>query len=480
LSKLAEIIAKEIAACGIIPFYRFMELALYCPYYGFYEKERDNIGSRGHFFTSPSVGPLFGELLAFQFTQWFDEAEGNRIAEEPTTAKGLPTIPPLPFGRGEGRGEGSDSASSISHFPSPICYQLIEAGAHDARLAADILTWFRDHRPDLFSRLEYCIIEPSPRRRQWQEQTLADCRESMRWVTDLSALTPIPHSALCTPHFALPQAGHPAPHPSPVTRHFQVIFSNELLDAMPVHRLGWDAKAKAWFEWGVTLTAGRFEWSRMPTDSPKSKAQSPKSGPAAHAPVAPKSEAGGSRITHLSRRSQTQADHVLPSTLQLLNSPTLQLLTPHLPDGFILDICPTAEQWWQNAAHSLGCGKLLTLDYGLTAEELLAPYRTDGTLRAYHQHQLNPDILANPGEQDLTAHVNFTALQAAGESAGLTTDAFLTQEQFLTQIVAQIVKSEAQFPPWTPSRTRQFQTLTHPDMMGRPFRVLVQSRADLK
>jgi SAM-dependent MidA family methyltransferase len=155
----------------------------------------------------------------------------------------------------------------------------------------------------------------------------------------------------------------------------------------------------------------------------------------------------------------------------------LQFLAPHLPDGFTLDVCPAAEQWWAEAARSLTAGKLVTIDYGLTGEEFLAPHRTDGTLRAYHQHQLNPDILADPGNQDLTGHVNFTALQAAGESVGFTTDAFLTQEKFLTQILEQIVNSNGSFPPWTPSRKRQFQTLTHPDLMGRPFRALVQSRA---
>ena len=43
-----------------------------------------------------------------------------------------------------------------------------------------------------------------------------------------------------------------------------VIFSNELLDAMPVHRLGWDAAKKTWFEWGVTVDGGKFVWARIP------------------------------------------------------------------------------------------------------------------------------------------------------------------------------------------------------------------------
>ena len=85
-------------------------------------------------------------------------------------------------------------------------------------------------------------------------------------------------------------------------------------------------------------------------------------------------------------------------------------------------------------------------------------------------------MLAIPGEQDITAHVNFTAIHAAGESAGLRTDAFLTQAQFLTGIAARIWKDEGSFGKWTPERTRQFQTLTHPEHLGRSFRVLVQER----
>ena len=52
-----------------------MELALYCPDCGFYEKEEDNIGRSGDFFTSVSSGPLFGELLAFQFAKWLEQME---------------------------------------------------------------------------------------------------------------------------------------------------------------------------------------------------------------------------------------------------------------------------------------------------------------------------------------------------------------------------------------------------------------------
>jgi SAM-dependent MidA family methyltransferase len=123
----------------------------------------------------------------------------------------------------------------------------------------------------------------------------------------------------------------------------------------------------------------------------------------------------------------------------------------------------------------MGCGKLVAIDYGLAAEEFLVPERKDGTLRAYYRHRLVSDVLANAGEQDLTAHINFSAIRQAGEAAGLRTEAFLTQEQFLTQIAAKAWKGGGAFGEWSRERTRQFQTLTHPEHLGRAFRVLVQS-----
>jgi SAM-dependent MidA family methyltransferase len=119
---------------------------------------------------------------------------------------------------------------------------------------------------------------------------------------------------------------------------------------------------------------------------------------------------------------------------------------------------------------------LLTLDYGLTEDELLSPQRMGGTLRAYQRHHLAEDVLADPGEQDITAHVNFSGLRTIGEAAGLKTDALCSQEQFLTRIAAPVLSHTSGFGPWTTQRTRQFQTLTHSNHLGRVFRVLVQSR----
>jgi len=78
LKQVAEKIAGEIKRFGPISFARFMELALYCPVYGYYEKEEDTIGRAGDYYTSVSVGPLFGELLGWQFAEWLRETQRRK------------------------------------------------------------------------------------------------------------------------------------------------------------------------------------------------------------------------------------------------------------------------------------------------------------------------------------------------------------------------------------------------------------------
>lgn len=379
-----------------------MELALYCPIYGYYEREEDIIGRRGDYYTNVSVGSLFGELLAFQFAEWLAECQMSSAQRR------------VPRAEAEA-GAGTEAM------------RIVEAGAHRGRLAKDVLGWMREHRPGLFARLEYWIVEPSDRQRVWQQRTLGEFGHKVRWAGELAELTGPPSSVPHIPHSAGGRG---------------IVFSNELLDALPVHRLGWDAGEQVWFEWGVTLQAGRFVWTRMEGGGPGDRSQ----------PFGAASPIPG---VHLSIGNE---------------------LLERLPDGFSTEVCPAAEQWWHRAAGALEGGKLLTIDYGLTAEEFFMPERKESTLRAHRRHQSSGDVLADPGEQDITAHVNFTAIRAAGESAGLTTDAFLTQAQFLTAIAARTWKDKRSFGPWTPERTRQFHTLTHPEHLGRSFRVLLQSR----
>jgi len=351
----------------VLSFAQFMEMALYCPESGYYERNPCRIGRRGDFLTSVSVGKLFGELLASQFADWVEK---------------------------------------MSIGPS----QLAEGGAHEGQLALDVLTWLHEWRPQIASRLEYCLIEPSPRRQAWQRRRLDKFAGQVRWCRGLKELE---------------EKGIRG-----------VIFSNELLDAFPVHVLRWDALELQWREWGVGLRGNQFVWERMGTD------------------------VGSWR------------DQLMSAGFDV--SPAL---AEHLPDGFTVEFSPAAAAWWREAAAVLRAGRLMTIDYGGNSEELLSPSREGGTLRAFAQHRLSDDPLAQPGEQDLTAHVNFTHLIRAGEEAGLRTEGLLSQSRFLTQTMALSQTAPSSFAEWTPARVRQFQTLTHPEHFGRAFRVLIQSRA---
>ena len=296
----AELIREEIRRHRVISFARFMELALYCPETGYYETNRDNVGCAGDFITSVSTGSLFGELLAFQFAEWLEADVSGRKSE----------------------------------------VRIVEAGAHDGKLAADILNWLEKFRPEVFAKVEYLILEPSPKRQQWQQKTL-DNFSNVCWCAGFDDLK------LKTQNSKLQG----------------VFFSNELLDAFPVRRLGWGAKAKNWFEWGVMLDGDKFVWSKIPDFS------------------------------------------------AAICNPQLEAV---LPDNFTVELSPGAENWWRAAAGILAHEKLIAIDYGYTAEEQFSPARPNGTLRAYHRHQMSDDLLANPGEQDLTAHVNFSSIQNIG------------------------------------------------------------------
>jgi SAM-dependent MidA family methyltransferase len=356
-------IEDEIRRGGPVTFARFMELALSTPGCGYYERPR-KIGRGGDFFTSVSVGPVFGELLAFQFAEWLEK------------------MPTGPAGK----------------------WQVMEAGAHDGQLALDILRWWRERRPAILAGVEYVLIEPSPLRRSWQEEKLMAEFANVRWFADLREAA------------SRPVCG--------------IIFANELLDAMPAHRLFWNAASQRWREWRVGLSGDGLGW---------------------------------------------QAAEVTANL-----APFLPVIAPELagvlPDGFLTEICPSALDWWARAAGSLAQGKLLTFDYGFEGDGWLQPQRARGSLRAYRGHRVCGDLLAHPGGQDITADVNFSAVRAAGEQAGLGTECCARQSNYLTDIFRRAQAAGSGLAEWTPGRVKQFQTLTHPEHLGHRFRALLQCR----
>lgn len=100
-------------------------------------------------------------------------------------------------------------------------------------------------------------------------------------------------------------------------------------------------------------------------------------------------------------------------------------------DGWRAEINLDALHWLQRVASRLKKGYLLTIDYGDRARALYTPQRMYGTLTCYYRHHTNEQPLARPGQQDITAHVNFTALVDEGRRHGLHLNVFTTQRQWL-------------------------------------------------
>ncbi|MFL5761968.1 MAG: class I SAM-dependent methyltransferase [Thermomicrobiales bacterium] len=105
-----------------------------------------------------------------------------------------------------------------------------------------------------------------------------------------------------------------------------------------------------------------------------------------------------------------------------------------LGDRSAVDVSPVAVRWFAGACSCLERGYAVVLDYGYAAKELYQAHRLEGTVRGYYGHTVTDDPYVRVGEQDLTAHVDFTALQRAGESAGMTLAGLTTQGAFLASL----------------------------------------------
>lgn len=145
---LIELIRAEIEKRGPVSFAWFMEQALYHPQHGYYSSGRAAIGRQGDYFTSVSVGPLFGQLLAAQFIEIWERL------------------------------------GKIDNFA------IVEQGAHDAQFARDVLSAIRVWSPEFFSVLRYRIVEPFSVWQDRQSQTLAEFGNQMQWAKSLDELEP--------------------------------------------------------------------------------------------------------------------------------------------------------------------------------------------------------------------------------------------------------------------------------------------------
>ena len=201
-----------------------------------------------------------------------------------------------------------------------------------------------------------------------------------------------------------------------------LFFSNELVDSFPVHRV--QVTPKGIEELWVDYRDGRFVGRVMPLSSDA-----------------------------LARY--------------------LRSVRADWPEGYQTEVNLQASEWMRQIAQRLDRGFVLTIDYGHTAQDLYRSDRKQGTFLCYSRHSINEDPLVRVGDQDMTAHVDFSSLAAIGEEHRLLTTGFTNQMSFLMGLgVEQMIAELEQDSP-------QFKAAIHllrPNGMGTTFKVLIQHK----
>lgn len=145
----------------------------------------------------------------------------------------------------------------------------------------------------------------------------------------------------------------------------------------------------------------------------------------------------------------------------------------HLNEGQGCEINLVAAEWLRHVSEKLRKGFVLTIDYGDTIDGLYRENGSDGTLRCYYKHTVNRDYYERPGEQDITAHVDFTNLMNAGKSAGLEVTGFTKQSHYLIAlgILERLNNTNKEI-----ETILKVKNLFHPEGMGDVFKVLIQHK----
>lgn len=305
-SPLEQKLIDHISQFGPITFDSFMETALYDPDFGYYPTRRrapgaTPVGVVGDYFTSPVTHPAFGALIALQLEEMWRKLE------------------------------------------SPDEFTVLEMGAGDGTLAADVIEYTKKELPEF--------------------------AEAMNYIA--SDLAPEENSAI---------VHHSSELPRGITG---CVLSNELIDAFPVSRF--QIVRGQVLEIYVDWDGSKFiEVLRDPSD--------------------PELEARVAAFAH------------------------------KLADGYRGEVNLRIGYWADVVSDVLDNGFVLTIDYGFDRQELYKPERVEGSLRCYYQHTLSQNPLGRVGKQDITSHVDFTAVDHALLVDGLSKVGRVSQSEFLENI----------------------------------------------
>jgi SAM-dependent MidA family methyltransferase len=284
---------------------------------------------------------------------------------------------------------------------SPKNFSIVEIGAGAGEFAFGVLQTLQCYFPAVFAATKYDVVEVSEPARATARQRLLPFGERVEFssMDDFEVDTGI-------------------------------VFSNELFDAFPVHRVTLSDDKLC--EYYVALDVdGKFDWLI---------------GPA--------------------------------STLRL--DDYLKRHNIRLREGQVAEVSLELERWLERVAAKLRQGYLISVDYGAESAELYsAAEREQGTLRGFQRHAFVENVLNSPGEADLTTTVNWTAVRAAGESLGLKTVEFARQDKFLLEagLLDQLaLRSESANEAERIRLSTSAREMALPNGMAASFQVLIQEK----
>lgn len=176
---------------------------------------------------------------------------------------------------------------------------------------------------------------------------------------------------------------------------------------------------------------------------------------------------------------QLNDKHELSEIFKPIENPRLlQYLQnlPALPPPYISEVNLMVEGWLQQCADMLKKGVLFLIDYGFPRHEYYHPQRQQGTLMCHYQHQGHGNFLQHIGQQDITAHVDFTQIAEAADAAGLHVAGFTNQASFLLandllSLITEIEDSRLLF-----NAQQAVKQFTHPSEMGELFKVIALTK----
>jgi len=283
---------------------------------------------------------------------------------------------------------------------------ITEWGSGTGKLALQILDELYDVYPDVYNQITYYLIDASPYHQELQHELLHTHVHRVRFV-DAKSWWEMP------------------------PLHNAIIFSNELLDAFPIHLL--------------RKFNGQYHEVNVSYDPKVSQF-----------------------IEEL---------HAIPEGGEL--AIYLEQYQINGAVGHTLEINLAADSWIRRIGAKLHSGMLVTIDYGDDSSELYADHRHQGTLMCYYQHLAHHNPYIHIGEQDITSHINFSSCIQAGKESGFTSYSYQTQRQFLIdQGILTKLQDHSSTDPFHPivKSNRAIRQLLIGDTMGELFKVLIQHR----